>query len=149
MVIFDVALFRQTFPAFADETLFPDATLQAYFDTATCFIANEDNPCLSNDCLLYGLNLMTAHLCFISQNAASGNTVGLVTGASIKNVSVSLTPPPFGSSQWSYWLSLTPYGLQLQALLSASVAGGLYVGGSPERSGFRKAFGVFGPGGNV
>jgi hypothetical protein len=66
-----------------------------------------------------------------------------VSGASVDKVSVTLTPPPV-KSQWQWWMSLTPRGAQLLALLKSKAAGGLYVGGLPaERAAFRKAGGVF------
>ncbi len=142
-LMFDVAQFRLDFPAFADSTAFPDATLQGYFNSASCYISTSDFGCLNGDCRVMALYLMTAHLCQISQLAISGKTSGLVTSSSVGSVSVGLTPPPFGSSQWSWWLNTTPYGQQLQALLSQASIGGLYICGRPERSAFRKVGGRF------
>lgn len=140
-VVFDVAQFRINYPAFADATMYPDTTLENYFDQAECFIANPGGPCLTGDRLEKALNLMTAHLCRLSELIVDGKTPGVETSASVGSVSVGLAAPPFGNSQWSWWLNQTPYGQELQALLYSIPAGGLYIGGSCERANFR------GPGG--
>ncbi len=139
---FDVTQFRTAFPEFADDAKYPDATLQVYWDTATCYVSDEDYGCLSGDCRRLALNLMTAHLCKISEMAQAGDTPGQVTSATIDKVSVSTTPPP-NKSQWSWWLNTTPYGQQLEALLATNAVGGMYIGGLPEKSAFRKVGGIF------
>lgn len=139
---FDVGLFRVEFPAFADETRYPDELLQGFFDTATCYISDEDFGRLRGRCRLRALNLMTAHLLAISDLIAEGRGSDFVVSSSVGSVSVSVQPPP-GTSQWAWWLSTTPYGQQLQALLSVAGIGGFLVGGRPERSAFRKVGGVF------
>jgi hypothetical protein len=53
-----------------------------------------------------------------------------------------MQPPP-ETNQWQWWLSLSPWGQQLLALLLVKSAGGFYIGGFPERQGFRKAYGLF------
>ncbi|MNJ79317.1 hypothetical protein D3C77_772930 [compost metagenome] len=50
---------------------------------------------------------------------------------------------------WSYWLGMTPYGMQLMALLKVCTGGGLYVGGLPERAAFRSVGGIFPRGGRL
>ena len=140
---FNPTTFREQFPAFADETRFPDAQLQMYWDMAGCYVGNERGGCLDDTCRVLLLNLMTAHLCQINQLIISGKTPGITTSSSVGSVSVSITPPPFGSSQWSWWMNLTAYGQQAQSLLSVNVAGGLYIGGRCERAAFRKVGGRF------
>lgn len=144
-LVFDVTLFRQQFPAFADETKHPDAQLQMYWDLAVCYVSAEDYGYLSGSCRQTAINMMVAHLTALNDTVNSGGGGGLtgqVQSSTVGKVSVSLTPPP-NKSQWSWWLGQTPYGQQLEALLSANIAGGMYIGGSPERSAFRKAGGVF------
>ena len=94
IVVFDPELFRTQFPAFADETRYPDATLQAYFNTATCYINPTDSRCLNGDCLVLALNSMTAHLCRLNELATSGKISGIVTSASIDGVSCLLYTSP-------------------------------------------------------
>jgi hypothetical protein len=141
---FDVTAFRLAFPAFADVTAFPTATLQMNWDTAGCYIENTDSGCfaLEGACRVRALNLMTAHLTALSVLVAAGNTPGLVQSATVDKVTVSLTPPPL-PNQWQWWLSLTPYGQQLLALLQVSSAGGFYYGGLPEGLAIRKFGGIF------
>ncbi len=141
--VFDVASFRLQFPAFADETKYPEPTLSGYFTMATLYIYPLDWCLLKGDALQLALNLMTAHLTYLNTLLMAGNTtVGIVTGATISKVTVSLQAPPIKSG-WQQWLALSPYGMQLWALLSVKSAGGFYVGGSCERAGFRGAGGRF------
>ena len=144
---FDPAVFRTQFPAFADAVAWPDDMLQAQFDMACCHISPKPGKRLHGDCLTKALYLMTAHLlALLSGGGSNGGTapvMGMVSAATVDKVSVTLTPPPL-KSQWAWWMSLTPYGASLLALLKQRAAGGLYVGGAPpERAGFRKAGGVF------
>jgi hypothetical protein len=138
---FDISAFRIAYPAFANEETFPDATLQAYFNSACCYISNDNYGWLAGNCRYTALTLMTAHLAALSVIIAKGKVPGLVQSATIDKVSVSLTPPLL-ENQWQWWLSLTPYGQQLFAMLQVNSAGGFYVGGSPETLAFR---GLCGP----
>jgi len=142
---FDPALFREQFPQFSDDVKYPDAFLQMYWDMATCYISDSDYGFLSGDCRVLAINLMTAHLVLISAlNAGDGTPTdpGVVTSSSVDKVSISIQPPP-NQDQWSWWLSKTPYGQQLEALLSANIVGGYTIGGLPEKSAFRRVGGFF------
>lgn len=141
--VFDIPAFRISYPAFADETLFPDATLQMYWDTATCYIDNLNWGWLRGDCRYKAITMMVAHLAALSVIIAGGQIPGLVQSATVDKITVSLTPPPL-NNQFQWWLSLTPYGQQLLALLQVSSVGGFYIGGAPERSAFRQVGGGFG-----
>lgn len=139
---FDAVEFRALFPAFSNATTFPDSMLNMYWDIATNYIANDDYGALSGTSRGYAINLMGAHLTALSVVVAGGQVPGMMTGAKIDKINVTLTPPPI-KSQYHWWLGLTPYGQQLLALLSVSVAPGFFIGGLPERSAFRKVGGVF------
>lgn len=139
---FDVTLFRQQFPAFADPTAFPDAQLQMYWDMATCFMSDEDYGWLNGACRQLALNMMTAHLTATSVLIANGQTSILVQGATIDKVTVTLKPPET-PNEWRWWLNTTPYGMQLLTLLSANSVGGFYIGGLPELAAFRRIGGIF------
>jgi hypothetical protein len=141
-IVFDVAAFRVAFPAFANETTYPDATLQAYCDAACCYISPEDYGWLNGDCRARALNLMTAHLAMLSSMIANRQPAGVGISATVGDVSVSMMPPPVKTA-FQYWLATTPYGTQLWALLNVKGVGGLYVGGLPEKSAFRKVGGRF------
>lgn len=138
---FDVALFRVQFPAFADPIDYPDARLQMYWDMAVCYVNPNDFCYLSGSCLQLSLNLMTAHLVALSDIIASGSNPGFEDSASIDKVSVSLQAPPV-FTQWGWWLSGTPYGAQLWALLQAQSVGGFYIGGLPETAAFKRVGGI-------
>lgn len=143
-VIFNTALFRTKFPAYSNATLYPDATLQMNFDTAALYINNQSGGCYCGGMNIpqqtQALYLMTAHLTALGVLIAGGETPGLVDAATIDKVSVTLEPPPV-KTQWQWWLSLTPYGQQLLALLQIASVGGWYAGGRPEIPAFRRARG--------
>lgn len=142
VIVFDVAAFRAAFPAFANVSSFSDETLQGYWNAATYQISDQNYGSLNGAARDRALNCLTAHLTQLSVLISSGQTVGLVSEASIDKVKVTLTPPPV-KGQWQWWLSLTPYGAECLAILSAKGAGGLYVGGSPNRRAFRGFGGVW------
>lgn len=138
----DITAFRLLFPAFADATKFPDASIQIWWTMATVYINDYDNCLISGNTLQMTLNLMTAHLAQSFAMIAAGQVTAPVTGATEGSVAVTLQAPP-SKSGWQFWLSTTPYGLQLWALLSSLLVGGLTIGGAPESSGFRRVYGIF------
>lgn len=140
-IALNVPLFRSNFTAYADEVAYPDMRLEAQYEVGKCYIA--DNSCtMADGCLEYALQMMLAHLLIIQDKISSGAVTSIVTSANEGAVSVSLAQPP-SSDSWSYWLNTTPYGMQLLSMLSSQSVGGFYVGGSPERRGFRKINGGF------
>jgi hypothetical protein len=139
--MFDLDSFRSLYPQFA--TLTDDQVL-ATSAQAQCFLT--DQGC---DCSAHMWLLMVAHMLTLGRQASTGGVSGQVTSASIDKVSVSFAAPPSGNDAWAYWLSLTPFGVQLRALLKRCTAGGFYFGGLPERAGFRSVGGVFPRGGRV
>lgn len=151
MAVFNEALFRAQFPAFADPVKYPSAQIEAYWDMATLFISADDCPynTLSGKTLATALNMLTAHLLFLglSTPAAAGGRQGVTQGgfttsATVGEVSVAKLAPPV-SDGWQFWLAGSTYGQMLWALLSMLSVGGFSVGGLPERDGFRKVGGVF------
>lgn len=147
----DITKFRAEFPQFADDLKIPDATINIFYSTACMFIDSRDSPCrvLSGDRLELALRYMTAHLLFLifsqQDDAASGGAPdqgGFTVSATIGEISVTKLAPP-ATDGWSYWLSSSPYGQALWALLQMLAVGGLSYGGLPEREGFRKGGGVF------
>lgn len=144
---FNSANFRLMFPAFADTTAFPDAQLSGYWTMGTAYISLNNPGCMWTDAQAQlGNDLMCAHLTqlFVQIGTAPNDNgiTGVITGATEGSVSASLAPPPT-TTGYQYWLSSTPYGQQLRALLEAVGSVGMFVGGSPERAAFRKAGGVF------
>lgn len=155
----DITRFRATFPAFANPDQYPDAYIQLQWDMATAFIRPVDSCFASGKSLDAALYLMTAHLITLNppvtaEGGGSGggageglgdctpNVTGVISGATIDKVSVQLAVPQTRSG-WQYWLASSPYGMQLWALLKSMSAGGFYIGGRPERAGFRKVYGGF------
>ena len=144
-ITLDPAAFRALFPQFADPAKYPDAALSIQFGAATGYVSADTYGDMTVAARTNALYLMTAHLlaigAIIAQNNYQGQ-VGIVTGAVVDHVQITLTPPPV-KSQWQWWLNTTPYGAQLVALLQAQAVGGFYVGGLPERAAFRKVGGIF------
>lgn len=134
VIQFDFDAFVLAFPAFVNV---PPPQLQIYWDMATAFISDRPQWCLKLSTQIYYIQLMTAHIAQLAANIAAGDTPGIVTGAAIDKISVTLQPPP-ETNQWQYWLNLTPYGQMLLALLQVGAVGGFYAGGFPERLAFRR-----------
>lgn len=142
---FNDAAFREQFPQFEDTTAFPTAQLDGWWTMGTAYINIDNNyPWNFNSKQLQlAIDLMCAHLAASFTLINSGTPAVVVSGSSEGTVSVSLVPPP-AKTAFGWWLSTTPYGNQLRALLRAVANVGLYVGGSIENQGFRRAGGVFG-----
>jgi hypothetical protein len=135
-VTLNITQFRTRFPAYANETTYPDATIQATWDTAVIYIGNVTDDCLSEDQLELALEQMTAHLLFIQDKLSSGATqTGTVTSSSIDKVSVTIAAPK-NDDEWEYWLNQSPYGQQLLALLNTICVGGFYIGGNAPRTAY-------------
>ena len=140
----DIQDFRTQFPAFDDPAAFRDEMLQLWDDAASLHLA--EGWMLGGPQYELAHKLMTAHLVHLASVAnrgGSGSTAGgAVQSASEGSVSVSFTTPPTKTA-WQFWLSSSPYGLQLWAMLTIAGSGGVYIGGLPEREAFRKVGGVW------
>ncbi len=146
-ILYNDANFRALFPAFADVTKYPQATIQQYWDLATSYITDctrtgyyEGFACVNRQPKQQtnALNLMTAHLLYLNTLVAAGQPTGTLTGATIDKVSVQLQPPP-APNQWQWWLNQSPYGQQLLALLQVAAAGGrFFTSGAPVVPAFRR-----------
>jgi len=137
ILTYDDALFRAQCPAYSSFHRYPMATLQAFWTTATYYMSDVGNfgP-LRCDARQAGLNLMTAHLVYISGLIAEGQVPYVMTAATIDKVQVTTVPPPL-KNQWQWWMQVSPYGQQLWALLQVNSAGGYYIGGTPTLAAFR------------
>jgi uncharacterized protein DUF4054 len=143
VLTFDVAAFRVQFPEFSDDTIYPDALLQGYWDRATCYISAVNYGYLNGDCRQNALNLMVAHLATLATAAAGGQTNAMMPqSATIDKITVALTPPPL-PNQFQWWLGNTIYGAQLLALLQSAAVGGFSAGSLPETAAFRRVGGIF------
>lgn len=132
---FNEPSFRLQYPAFADSATYPTQTLEAYFEQASCWIANKNYGWLNGCCNLLSLNLLTAHLASLATQIAAGQTPGIETQATIDKVSVTMMTPPY-DTPFQYWLGQSPYGQQLLSILYVKGVGGQYVPGSYGRAGF-------------
>jgi hypothetical protein len=144
------AAFRAMLPEFANTVTYPEAVIQMFWDLASDFISIPLCPAgafLSGNSAAAALNYMTAHLYALNlQQVNSGQAPGAVQGgyevsATIDKISVTMMTPP-AADMWSFWLTQTPYGQALLALLAVKAVGGTSVGGLPERLAFRKVGGI-------
>lgn len=133
--VFPLADFRLLYPQFAAVS---DDAVVANAQMALCYISDHGCDCGDQSWLL-----MVAHMLTLSQAAQTGGATNPVASATIDKVSVSFVQAPTGTSSFKYWLSSTPFGMQLLAMLARCAAGGLYVGGSRERAAFRIVGGRF------
>jgi len=135
-IVFNYSTFIALFPAYSNAAKYSQNTLQAFWNSAINYVSDIDG-CgnVQGDTRDYAINLMTAHLTYISDLIASGTIPYLVQNSTIDKITVGLTPPPL-KNQWQWWLSTSPYGQQLLALLQVNSAGGFYIGGSAPRAAF-------------
>ena len=134
------ATFRALFPQYANTTTYPQAAIQLWWNNATAYLS--PTYCASWGRLTLGqqtlaLNLMTAHLYFINLLAAQNEDSGIITGAVIDKINVTLEPPP-QVNQWQWWLNQSPYGKQLLALLQTAAVGGRFFNPQPTSTAFRR-----------
>jgi Protein of unknown function (DUF4054) len=147
-IALDIPLFRSRFPQFGVAAVFPDGQVSVNWAMASGFVSDSSWPCggMTTTVRELALQYMTAHLmalaCITSAGGSYTGVGGITTAATIDKVSVTLAAPPFGTSEWRYWLNQTPYGQQLLALLEMQAAGGFYYPGAPV-PGFRGAAGGF------
>lgn len=133
-VTVSLAAFYRQFPEFDTPEYAKIAPI--CFDRAQLYIATVYKGCarLSGDKRALAIYLLTAHLSQLSlNNAANNGQIGQVASASVDGVSIAYAQLPSATDAWSYWLALSPYGLQLLALLETLTAVPFYVGGSFER----------------
>lgn len=142
---FNDTAFRNQFPQFENSTMFPTDQLDSWWTMGTAYINIDNNyPWnFKSKQLQLAADLMCAHLAASFSLINAGIPSVVVQGTTEGSVSVSLMPPVIKSA-FGWWLATTPYGSQLRALLRTVSNVGLYVGGSGENSGFRRAGGFFG-----
>lgn len=92
---------------------------------------------LRNENRVNAIYLLTAHLSMLTYKNRAGHGTGgqggQVASASVGEVSVSYVQIPAQNDTFSYWLGLTPYGLELLALYDTLTSVPFYIGGSFER----------------
>lgn len=132
-----VEQFRTAFPAFTQE-LYPDSLVEQIISQSYCYVSNYGNPNNPCPCRVLMIELMTAHLLWLSnqaQSAASGEGaslgMGLVQRSKVGEVEVSMAVPT-GLTLFRSWLAQTPWGQQLIGLI-ASHNMPLFYGGSFNR----------------
>jgi len=73
LLTFDYASFIAQCPAYSNETTYPEATLQMYWNGAINYVSDIGNfGVIQGAARQYALNLMTAHLAYIAGLVAVG-----------------------------------------------------------------------------
>lgn len=126
-----VSGFRQNFPEF-NPARYTDAALELALARAQLYVSPHNGFGLYGEAREQAIYLMAAHLQTMADRAAKGQISGKEkTSSSIYQVSVSYAMPPSRTMK-EYWLGLTIYGQQLQALLKSRTAAGFFFGGEAE-----------------
>ncbi len=111
----DYNTFIKWFPYFADKVT-EESVLSAYEGASSFISTNLGNINLPGNLQTRGVYLATAHVLFLSLNPDLASA-GKVASATEGSVSASFTQPQY--KNWlEYWLSLTPYGMELLAILA-------------------------------
>lgn len=112
----DPDYFLQYFPYFQNKNLTPETIGIAYEGASTVISTNLGEMELPKEQQIRGVYLATAHQLYLNLNPDIASQ-GKVASASEGSVSASFTQPQY--KNWlDYWLSLSPYGIELMALLS-------------------------------
>lgn len=138
VITITVSEFRSAMPAFSDATKYSNTLVSTFIDQAGNYISTKNCGVLRDNSRVYALELMTAHLLTLNDMILSGNigASSKITSTSIDKISVS-TQAPNTRNEWAYWLSLTPYGTALLALLQSKAPFGIYSGGTNYRGSLR------------
>lgn len=135
---FDTAAFRAALPAFQDAST---PVIDVWVDIVQGSSMASWFACAPQT----QQQLIVAHIGYLLTNANTvGNSQGggAVVSGTEGSVSASFVPPPVKTGL-EYYLSGSVYGQMLWAMLNVQSAGGVYVGGLPERRAFRKVGGTF------
>ena len=146
-IVVDVPLFRAQIPFFSDPLIYTDAAIEVNWDIATMYVSDNNCGFLKDKARAYVINLIAAHLFNLAEkideeNGGSGNTFP-VSSASEGTVSIGFDTPD-AKNGLHFWLNQSPYGIEALALISMKGSIGLYVGGYPVASHYRKGNGRFG-----
>lgn len=110
--------FRVLFPEFDS---IDDVRIQLYIDDAIDELNKRNwGGCWGKAALYYAAHQLQLSIDRISGGGGSGSQSGKLTSASADGLSVGFAQSPAsGSSEWAYWLSLTPYGQAFLALANS------------------------------
>lgn len=142
----DLATFRTAFTAFADTSLYPDASVQMWLDTGAQFVNCNWGPLQG-----YGQGLWAAHeiakLAQAASQAASGNpggVGGIVQSKSVGPVSVSYDTQLGTEGEAAGQYNLTIYGRQYWHYVRLFGMGAIQVGAASAAP-FGSGIGWIGP----
>lgn len=125
---FDIAVFRQSFPAFADETTYPDAMIEIWAGLGDKLLNVER----WGDFYDEGLRFFVAHEVYLAAKAAtatdtdSASEGGLVASLGAGPLSVSFDNQPALEKDAGHY-NLTTYGKQYWRLVQIVGMGGAFV----------------------
>lgn len=125
---FDVGLFREQFPEFADTSAYPKPQIEMWAGLAE----RQVRPSIWKDSTLMGVSLYVAHeITLARQNAIAGKiggmpgtSGGIANQKTVGNVSVSYDSQSTSEKNAGYW-NLTNYGKQFYRLVKIFGAGAI------------------------
>ncbi|EIL88534.1 hypothetical protein UU9_12323 [Rhodanobacter fulvus Jip2] len=125
--MFDLSLFRDTFPAFADLSVYPDARVS--FQGSLADKLYGDDPW--GDLQGYVAMLAVAHALSMQgkSGGSSGGVKGVVSAKSVDRVSVSYDVSATTYKDAAYFNG-SPYGVELYWLIQMAGAGPMHVMGN-------------------
>ena len=117
VITVDLTQFLSWFPYFQNKGLTQDNINSAYEGAKSLISVNVGDIVLPEENQIRGVYLATAHQMFLNLNPNMA-TVGKTASATEGSVSASFVTPPQFKNWLDYWLSLSPYGIELMALLA-------------------------------
>jgi len=131
VVVFDATEFRTLYPAFTDESAYPNATLAAYFNQGTEFIGNNDNSLVPYNpsatpavtVRKSALYATTCHLLTLLSGSGATSPNGAIASASEGSVSTSFQLIT-GQSQSAQWWNQTRCGAIAYLMIRKYILGG-------------------------
>lgn len=130
-VAFQPGVFRTQFPQYADDSVYSDTLLTAYFDAAVAVLGNEDSPVPYDPPTVYTRQtLLYRATCHLLTLADSDGAPGRLSSASQGSVSTSFDLLKANSYSGDWWAQ-TPCGQLVWLLLLPYTRGGrLYTAGN-------------------
>lgn len=114
LITVDYKTFLSWFPALGNPT--EEEVNSAYAGASSIISVHYGEIVLPSQNQQRGVYLATAHQLFLMQNPSIA-AQGKVASATEGSVSAGFAQPPY-KNWFDYWLSLSPYGMELLALLS-------------------------------
>src|SRR5690348_18385636 len=105
-IVFDYPTFQLQIPQYSNPEIYPEQMISNFWTIGSNYMQTEVGFVLNAAGRTLGLNLFAAHLIYLQGLIQAGQVPGMVTGATVDKVNVTLTPPPL-PNQFQWWMNLT------------------------------------------